>query len=638
MSEDNILNLDEDSPISSIEDSGSSVLIDSVTGTLESQILEGARKLVDQRLEPLRTEVGLINNALQQVDHHLSEMVTPAFTDDYVSGILRIVRRTIDEEAAAVENRLRFEFEAERLQIEEAHEERLASLREEADDVTQGLMVQLAASREALSVAVRAIENAPPVVIPTPAHSTFKDFNDFETLKLAIEVINSQRTQADTLSELIRNAASFAPRVAFFVVRAGSANGWKAVGFDNGLSDTTVKSLSVPVQSDTLLGKALSGSDSPTSTPTSWIGTSADVSILGEYATPEPETAVAIPLVVRGRAAAVLYADPGPTTGTDAVTGLNISALETLMRVAGMAIELLPNRRGEPSPSVARGTTPLPRPISTPSPSQTPTTPPAASPAATEVVRTTKPSPDPAVFDSGAVEVEPAWKSEEPSTATKFEPAIAEPSPASVVPSIYNLSASSEPQLNEPTSFRPAFVAETGRLIPPPPTPVEPFVPVDSFVPVEPVVPFGIEPPPISISSPAILPSFDEATPNIPGRVTKPVPGVSSPQPFVPVPEPIPTPSTETEQRAHNDARRFARLLVSEIKLYNAAKVNEGRRSFDLYTRLVEEIERSRKVYDKRVSPAVATRFDYFYDELVQTLAEGDATKLGNGCPGPILK
>ena len=630
MSEDNILNLDEDSPISSIEDSGSSVLIDSVTGTWESQILDGARKLVDQRLEPLRTEVGLINKALQQVDHHLSEMATPALTDEYVSGILRIVRKTIDEETAGVENRLRFEFEADRLQIEEAHEERLASLRQEADDVTQGLMVQLAASREALSVAVRAIENAPPVVIPTPAHPTY---NDFETLKLAIEVINSQRTQADTLSELIRNAASFAPRVAFFVVRAGSANGWKAVGFENGLSDTTVKSLSVPVQSDTLLGKALSGSDSPTS----WIGTGTDVSILGEYATPEPETAVAIPLVVRGRAAAVLYADPGPTTGMDSVTNLNISALETLMRVAGMAIELLPNRRGEPSPPVARGTTPLPRPISTPSPSETPATPP-ATPPATEVVRTTKPSPDPAVSDSGAVEVEPAWKSEEPSTATKFEPAIAEQSPASAVPSIHNLSASDEPQFNEPNSFRPAFVAETGRLIPPPAPPVQPFVPVETFEPVEPVTPFGIEPPPISLTMPAIPPSFDDATPNTPGRVTKPVPGAASPQPFVPVPEPIPTPSTETEQRAHNDARRFARLLVSEIKLYNAAKVNEGRRSFDLYTRLVEEIERSRKVYDKRVSPAVATRFDYFYDELVHTLAEGDATKLGNGCPGPILK
>ncbi len=92
----------------------------------------------------------------------------------------------------------------------------------------------------------------------------------------------------------------------------------------------------------------------------------------------------------------------------------------------------------------------------------------------------------------------------------------------------------------------------------------------------------------------------------------------------------------EAEQRAHNDARRFARLLVSEIRLYNAAKVNDGRRNYDLYDRLKDEIDRNRKVYDKRVSPTVVASFDYFYDELVQTLAEGDPAKLGKDCPGPV--
>jgi hypothetical protein len=99
----------------------------------------------------------------------------------------------------------------------------------------------------------------------------------------------------------------------------------------------------------------------------------------------------------------------------------------------------------------------------------------------------------------------------------------------------------------------------------------------------------------------------------------------------------VSTAASETEVRAHNDARRFARLLVSEIKLYNAAKVNEGRRNGDLYDRLRDEVDRSRKVYDKRVSPTVAAKFDYFYDELVQTLAEGDPSKLGESCPGPFV-
>jgi hypothetical protein len=91
------------------------------------------------------------------------------------------------------------------------------------------------------------------------------------------------------------------------------------------------------------------------------------------------------------------------------------------------------------------------------------------------------------------------------------------------------------------------------------------------------------------------------------------------------------------EEKAHNDARRFARLLVSEIKLYNEQKVAEGRRGGDLYDRLKEDIDRSRQMYEKRVTSNVASKFDYFYDELVSTLAEGDPSKLGSDCPGPTV-
>jgi hypothetical protein len=83
----------------------------------------------------------------------------------------------------------------------------------------------------------------------------------------------------------------------------------------------------------------------------------------------------------------------------------------------------------------------------------------------------------------------------------------------------------------------------------------------------------------------------------------------------------------------HNDARRFARLLVSEIKLYNEQKVKDGRLEGDLYERLREDIDRSRQMYDKRVAPPVAARYDYFHQELVNTLAEGDPAKLGSDYP-----
>src|SRR6185436_20212578 len=53
-----------------------------------------------------------------------------------------------------------------------------------------------------------------------------------------------------------------------------------------------------------------------------------------------------------------------------------------------------------------------------------------------------------------------------------------------------------------------------------------------------------------------------------------------APEPVAPSPPPAPTASfasavPDEDERAHNDARRFARLLVSEIKLYNEQKVAE---------------------------------------------------------------
>lgn len=123
------------------------------------------------------------------------------------------------------------------------------------------------------------------------------------------------------------------------------------------------------------------------------------------------------------------------------------------------------------------------------------------------------------------------------------------------------------------------------------------------------------------------------------------------PQPFTPVEdvapsgtrrwgrsdEALPVEVSDDEKRLHNDARRFARLLVSEIKLYNEQKVQEGRSQGDIYERLREDIDRSRQMYDKRVAPPVAARYDYFHQELVNTLAEGDTTKLGGDYPGATV-
>ena len=83
------------------------------------------------------------------------------------------------------------------------------------------------------------------------------------------------------------------------------------------------------------------------------------------------------------------------------------------------------------------------------------------------------------------------------------------------------------------------------------------------------------------------------------------------------------------DAKKHDEARRFARLLVSEIKLYNEPKVDAGRKKKDLYERLKEDIDRSRQMYDERIAEDVRKSSNYFYDELVRILADGDAGILG---------
>lgn len=76
-------------------------------------------------------------------------------------------------------------------------------------------------------------------------------------------------------------------------------------------------------------------------------------------------------------------------------------------------------------------------------------------------------------------------------------------------------------------------------------------------------------------------------------------------------------------------ARRYARLLISELKLYNEATIRVGRHKRDLRSRLQSEIDRARRMYDERIPVAFTARDDVFEEELIRTLADGDAEVLG---------
>ncbi len=408
--------------------------------------------------------------------------------------------------------------------------------------------------------------------------SRAKASSDMAIVKSAISEITEQKSQAEILKALVNRASSFAPRVAFFVIKGDQASGWRGRGFEGTVGDQAIPQISLSLGADTVIGGAAKALTTWSGGPGSHAEDHMLINRLGEE---PPQRIVAIPLTVRGRAVAVLYAD---SAGLDSES-INLEALETLTTVSGMAVDLL---------SVSRAAAPKRATVEE-----------AASVAVEAVPVEPAPQPPPQPSYVPAREYEPA-------------PPVAAPEPS--------FEAAPEP------SFQPA--------------------PEPSFSGADTIQTY--EAPPAEASSPTDSAVVEEAT--TPAEFATEMSGVAveEPQSWSPAPveeAPAAAPRRrfgqdaelpvevhgDEERRLHNDARRFARLLISEIKLYNEQKVAEGRTEHDLYDRLREYIDRSREMYDKRVKAEVAARYDYFHGELVNTLAEGDVSKLGSNYPGATV-
>lgn len=84
----------------------------------------------------------------------------------------------------------------------------------------------------------------------------------------------------------------------------------------------------------------------------------------------------------------------------------------------------------------------------------------------------------------------------------------------------------------------------------------------------------------------------------------------------------------ETGAYEDQDAARFARLLIAQIKLTESYKLERGIKLNDVYGSLKDEIDNARTAFRKRVpSERLEHHFD---DQLVDVLASGDGIKMGS--------
>ena len=430
----------------------------------------------------------------------------------------------------------------------------------------------------------------------TGATDAASEPRDAQTIKRAVEEIEKQPSQTEVLKSLLKASAQFAERVALFVIKNDQAIGWRVCEASDPGNLELIGGVSLPITSETILTRAVQSRSSWSGDPRSGSEDRMLVDQLGG----SPQSVVAVPLIVRGKVVAALYAD---SSTSDAAT-INSDALEVLVRVAAMAVNLVSVHRAavDQRPEAAAA-----KPAEQPEP-------------ATPVEPTYKPE----------VEAQPTQVEPEPVTAEAAE------APTTVEPEPVPAEAGEAPPTTEPepetVSASPAAetVSETAPeqfVYQPPPAPeISSATQAETQAPTEPAT-----------EAAAPTETQTQPAPPAPAFVSEYATPLGSARRFgVNEPE-LPIEVSEEERRLHNDARRFARLLVSEIKLYNEPKVKEGRSKGDLYDRLREDIDRSRQMYDKRVAPPVAARHDYFHQELVNMLAEGDPAKLGGSYPGAAV-
>ncbi len=86
---------------------------------------------------------------------------------------------------------------------------------------------------------------------------------------------------------------------------------------------------------------------------------------------------------------------------------------------------------------------------------------------------------------------------------------------------------------------------------------------------------------------------------------------------------------TSEEQELHRRANRVAKVSMQDIKMLRPEQVRLGRENRDICIRLKDDIEKAHREYDRRFKPIMDHPVDYFYRWMVEILADGDASCLG---------
>jgi len=337
-----------------------------------------------------------------------------------------------------------------------------------------------------------------------------------EQLLRAVAEVHGGGTQKEILRALLQACSPFCERVALFVVKSGAASGWQGRGFGD---DESMKDFSL----DMNCGPVAHAMQHRQATPANIA--EMDAGFSAQFGGPTNEQILMVPLRLKEKVAALVYADGGSSGKLDS------AAIELLVTVTGTWLEVVSLRKQSQS--------------------------------------TNHEGESAAAESAPSVAAEAVQAHQDPFSG--HAPQHAWP----MTPAAGTSEAAAETKTQE---------AETKTQ--------------------------EAEAPVVEVPAAAHAAAAGAATAAAPAVDTH---AALSPE----------------DAETHRKAQRFARLLVDEIKLYNQAKVAEGRRNRDIYDRLKEDIEKSRATYQKRFGSTAAGSAEYFREALIGNLAEEDVSLMG---------
>ncbi|HEU5163380.1 MAG TPA: hypothetical protein VFV54_09570, partial [Thermoanaerobaculia bacterium] len=231
--------------------------------------------------------------------------------------------------------------------IREAVDRMVADMRSSIEDVRTAVVQQLDAAAQSVqadakSLGVRSqlgtiLEEIEGALAPPPPPPPAMDSGK---LRSAVRAIEGGKSQVEILNGLLDQGAVFASRLAVFILKGDTFQGWKGVGFAaHGGVDENVKRFAattadVPDAARMMRDERVVPTDGN--------------AICNKLGAPSPSRAILIPMVIKDKIAAALYAD---AVGDD--EPFDRAGLELLVFTTGLLIDTLAIRKKIPSPSLS---------------------------------------------------------------------------------------------------------------------------------------------------------------------------------------------------------------------------------------------------------------------------------------------